>query len=249
MACTSAFWARSSLGQRRMATVALVWGVVRTQLGLHSVLGQQRTLSGLCVYPALVQQQREGGSGCAGTNHWCAWSECLSGLSARWSTCTRGGLRQLSGQWISAETDLVSIVWLVPFQTLPSTDCVKCVWGSGPLLHDGAHREQNEGGRESWLDGFSTSAEQSRYTRQSWQTRTRWRRGQCCGGVAFDCFKLEDDGNSLVVWSPSFEFIANFSYPCILYFRCLEEGHGWVFLFRPTRLSDVPCLPHAAWGI
>ena len=47
--------------------------------------------------------------------------------------------------------------WLALSQTLPSTDCVKCFWNSGPLLHDRVHCEQAEGGRESWLDGLSTS--------------------------------------------------------------------------------------------
>ena len=105
--------------------------------------------------------QLEWGGGCAGPDQWCAWSKCSCGVCARRSTCFRGGVRQLSGQWISAETDGVYIVCLALFQTLPSTDCVKCSWNSGPLLLDGEHCEQAEGGRESCLHDYSTSTEES----------------------------------------------------------------------------------------
>ena len=150
--------------------------------------------SGLGVNPRTLQEQSEWGGGCAGTNHSCDWSQFSCGFSARQSTCARGGVRQLSGQWISAKTDWVSVVWLALFQTLPATDCVKLVWHSGPLLHDGVHREHAKGGgRESWLDGFSTNAEECHYKQQSWHARTRGRRGQNCGRVAVDCFVPEGD--------------------------------------------------------
>ena len=58
----------------------------------------------------------------------------------------------------------------------------------------------------------------------------------------------KDDGNSLVVWSSPFNFVATVSYPCVLNFWCLEEGDGWVLLSRSALPFEVSCLPHPAWN-
>ena len=57
------------------------------------------------------------------------------------------------------------------------------------------------------------------------------------------------DGDNLVVWSPSFNFVATVLRPCILNFWYMEERYGWVFLSRPARSFEVPCLLHAAWNM
>ena len=151
-----------------------ICGVGRAHVGVHSVLGQQPIASRLRINSGSVQQQLQWGGGCAGRNHWRNWSRCSCGVSAGRSTCACGGLRKLLGQWIWAKTYRVSIVWLALFPTLPSQDCVKCFWNCGPALHDGVHFEQADCGRESWLDGFSTSIEESHCKQQSWHARTCW---------------------------------------------------------------------------
>ena len=59
------------------------------------------------------------------------------------------------------------------FEKMPPKDGVKSLWSSGSLLHDGVHCEQPEGGRESRLDDFSNSTEESHHKQQSWRARAR----------------------------------------------------------------------------
>ena len=136
----------------------------------------------------------------------------------------------------------------------PLFDGLRPVLNSAPLLYEGVLCEQAEGGRDLWLDGFSTSTEESHYRQQSWHARTCWRRGQFCRSVALIVWYLrkrgqEVDVDSLVVWFQSMKFIATVSYPCTMYLWCLEERDEWVLLSRSVRLSEVLCVPHAAWNI
>ena len=154
------------------------------------MLGQQPISSGLCVDLRLLQQ-RELVGGCVGTGHWCAWSQSSRGLRARWSTCTRGGISRPSGQWVSGDTHWIFLFWFAPVQMLPAMNWVKCVWHSGHLLQD--HVYSWKGGRESRLDAFPTSGEESHNRQQSWHASTGRCRGKNCGSVAIDCFVPEGD--------------------------------------------------------
>ena len=193
MAFTPHFEQCLHLGKDSWLLWLWVWGAEQTRRGVHLMLGQQPISSGLSVNSGSIRKQREWGGGCAETNHWCTWSKISCAVSARWSTCARGGLREVSGQWVLAVTDWLSVVWPAPFQMLPSTDCVKCVCNSGPQLLDRVHCEQAERSREASLHGFSTSTEGSHNKHQSWHTRTRGRRGQYCESVAFYCFVPKRD--------------------------------------------------------
>ena len=157
------FWAKCSLGQRLMATVAsrlrsgastsgpsfgagitagFVGSVFRSWFG-SAAMSKRRWL---CCDGSLIRL--------VPMFAWFAWW---------WSTCARGGICELSAQWVTAKTARKPVFWLAPVQTLPVTDCLKCFSHSGPLFQDGVYRESAHSGWESRVVGFPTSTEESHH--------------------------------------------------------------------------------------
>ena len=56
----------------------------------------------------------------------------------------------------------------------------------------------------------------------------------------------KDDGDSLVVWSASFNLLPLFHTHVYWFFGVLEERNRWIFLSGPARPPEIPSLPYAA---